>query len=247
MRMIIFALLLAISYAQTEYLNNSNSTNATLMGMAVGVQLEIDFKATRDCTNGKIQLSDISFFKSGEDVEVLDISVPGGRNPAGEYPARLIDGDSQTKWIDLQFTCAAGVKLLANLNEMPDSYVFTTANDFPERDPITWSTRACYGDYCHCSYENSVEAPSERFTNYATFTLPFCVPSKAPTQAPISFIGQDCAAYDSNVAMYELCLKSSVRRLQQDVIDLRLEINEMESFGETCDQVASSIENRACN
>jgi len=255
MRLFIIALLFAISYAQTDSsddyydldFKDSNSTNATLLGMAVGVQLEIDFRTTRGCSNGKIQLADIFFLRSGQDVEVLDIAVPGGRNPAGEFPARLLDNNTRTKWIDTQFTCAAGIKLLATLEEMPDSYTFTTANDFPERDPITWSARACYGDYCHCSYENNVEAPSGRYLNYTTFSLPFCVPSKAPTQAPISFVGHDCADYVNNVEYYELCLKSSLRRLHQDVIDLRQEMTELETFGETCDQIASSIENRACN
>jgi len=261
MRVFLLALLAAISYAQTDSsddldFKDSNSTNATLMGMAaaqiddqmnpIGVQLEIDFRTTRGCSNGKIQLADIFFLRSGQDVEVLDISVPGGRNPAGEFPARLLDNNTRTKWIDIQYTCAAGIKLLATLEEMPDSYTFTTANDFPERDPITWSARACYGDYCHCSYENNAEAPIGRYLNYTTFSLPFCVPSKAPTQAPISFVGHDCADY-VNVEYYELCLKSSLRRLHQDVIDLREEMTELETFGETCDQIASSIENRACN
>merc|ERR1719461_877586 len=230
MRVLLIALLAAISYAQTDSsddyydldFKDSNSTNATLLGMAVGVQLEIDFRTTRGCSNGKIQLADIFFLRSGQDVEVLDIAVPGGRNPAGEFPARLLDNNTRTKWIDTQFTCAAGIKLLATLEEMPDSYTFTTANDFPERDPITWSARACYGDYCHCSYENNVEAP---------------------TQAPISFVGHNCADYVNNVEYYELCLKSSLRRLHQDVIDLRQEMTELETFGETCDQIASSIEN----
>lgn len=63
------------------------------------------------------------------------VTNPGGNNPAAEGAIRAIDLNTATKWLDfnkgaLVFAFPAPVTI--------DSYTFATANDSPERDPVSW-------------------------------------------------------------------------------------------------------------
>ncbi len=85
-----------------------------------------------------VQLAEFVFLREGLalDTSGLTVTNPGGSNPNGEEPLRIIDGDPQTKWLDfnqqpLIFAFPDPV--------MIDSYRLTTANDFPDRDPLRWT------------------------------------------------------------------------------------------------------------
>lgn len=68
-------------------------------------------------------------------------SNPDGSNPSGEEPEYLIDDNITTKWTDLSFS-ANGQSVIVINNQVPinfDGYKYYTGNDFPERDPISWT------------------------------------------------------------------------------------------------------------
>lgn len=72
---------------------------------------------------------------------------PNGANPAGEESAYVIDGNTATKWVDYNFNLTSG-QTSGNSNLSIDvgdgnvisfnGYKWSTANDVPDRDPISW-------------------------------------------------------------------------------------------------------------
>ncbi|QJE94899.1 lectin-like domain-containing protein [Luteolibacter luteus] len=65
----------------------------------------------------------------------VTVTNPGGNSPGGEPPANVKDGSVETKWLDfnkeeLVFDFGSAVTV--------DGYNFATANDAPERDPVSW-------------------------------------------------------------------------------------------------------------
>jgi len=66
---------------------------------------------------------------------------PDGTNPSGEVSAKLVDDNILTKWTDTAFS-ANGQSVMIIDNQVPinfDGYKYYTGNDFPERDPISWT------------------------------------------------------------------------------------------------------------
>ena len=76
---------------------------------------------------------------SGTDITDLGgtISVQFNDSPAGEGFANLIDNSTQTKY--LTFNSSAWVQYQAPASYILDSYTITSANDAPERDPLSWT------------------------------------------------------------------------------------------------------------
>jgi hypothetical protein len=64
------------------------------------------------------------------------VTNPGGNTPAAEGVGNLIDGNYLNKWLNFNklnpviFDFGSPVTI--------DSYRWTTANDFPDRDPVAW-------------------------------------------------------------------------------------------------------------
>src|SRR5690606_22557348 len=84
-----------------------------------------------------VQASEFRLYRHGQALNLSQVIVanPGGNSPAAETPAKLIDGDTASKWLDLNrrsvtFRFPGAITI--------DSYSFTTANDFSERDPANW-------------------------------------------------------------------------------------------------------------
>lgn len=70
---------------------------------------------------------------------------PGGTSPGAEGPAGAIDANAATKWLDFNFsgsaTSLAGTStLLVDVGAAVtfNGYRWRTANDAPERDPVSW-------------------------------------------------------------------------------------------------------------
>lgn len=60
-------------------------------------------------------------------------------SPAAEQVAKIIDGNVNTKFLDFNYT--DGIGFTVNLNgtlKTASSMAFTTANDFPQRDPMNY-------------------------------------------------------------------------------------------------------------
>lgn len=72
---------------------------------------------------------------------------PGGNSPDTEEPDKMLDGSTGTKWVDTLFsqnlnTQAGMSALVIDMGQegrtIFDGYKWATANDEPERDPISW-------------------------------------------------------------------------------------------------------------
>lgn len=89
-------------------------------------------------TANSVQIAEINFLLSGNSVIGGGrpiVTNPGGINPSGEGPTNLVDGNASTKWLD--FNKGAAVFDFTDATQI-DSYSLITANDAPERDPVSW-------------------------------------------------------------------------------------------------------------
>jgi autotransporter-associated beta strand protein len=90
-------------------------------------------------TSNSIQVAEFLFRRAGAPVSWsgASVTVSGGNSPTNEPPANLIDGSAATKW--LNFNKFTPVLFTFPTPTGVDSYTFTTANDAPERDPVSWT------------------------------------------------------------------------------------------------------------
>ncbi len=75
----------------------------------------------------------------GQDITDLEgrISAQYSDSPTGEEVGKVIDNDTNTKY--LTFNPSGWVQFQANQAYAVNSYTLTAANDFEERDPISWT------------------------------------------------------------------------------------------------------------
>ena len=92
---------------------------------------------TRDPHCGCLQIAQlIAWDGGGRELRLVDARNPNGHNPPNEEPAKALDGNARTKWLDgrkgaLECRLEAGPSFIAR-------YAIATANDCPERDPVRW-------------------------------------------------------------------------------------------------------------
>ena len=71
------------------------------------------------------------------------ITNPNGNNPANEGPANLIDGNINTKVVDLDLDVNGSSVFIIDAGSgntlQADSYYYVTGNDAEQRDPISWT------------------------------------------------------------------------------------------------------------
>ena len=112
-----------------------------------------------------IQVSEFDLINDGNKVDYTNLTVsnPGGNSPFNEEPAKVIDGDTSTKWLDfniapLVFTFNAPVTI--------DSYNFATANDALGRTPISWTLKGSDdgATWIEIDSRSSVTPPGSFFT-----------------------------------------------------------------------------------
>lgn len=98
---------------------------------------------------GIIQAADVALYDAGvplpnwSDDPDISVTNPGGAGSDPEYgegPEKAYDGRDDTKWLDFAFGVDAESTLLIVFPEPVtfDSYAWTTGNDAPWRDPISW-------------------------------------------------------------------------------------------------------------
>lgn len=96
-----------------------------------------------------VQIADFELTRAGASLAWAtgtSASNPGGSNPGGEGPPNLVDADAATKVLDFNFS-SSSTSLTGSsvfMVTMPasrefDGYRFRTANDAPERDPVSWT------------------------------------------------------------------------------------------------------------
>lgn len=100
-----------------------------------------------------MQIADIGLYSSndGSGASVLassnptvDLQLPvlGARSPSGESPEKLLDGDSNTKFLNFGKENAGFIITPASGASVVGSFQLSTANDEASRDPASW---ALYG------------------------------------------------------------------------------------------------------
>ena len=117
----------------------------------------------------------VSHVRSGYNIQISELNLllnnvrvnfsgavataPGGSSPSGELPPKAIDNNVSTKWYSNVI-----VPLIVNFNSPThiNQYQFATANDSPQRDPISWTFEG--------SNDNNTWNILDTQTNYPTTT-----------------------------------------------------------------------------
>lgn len=89
-----------------------------------------------DAAANSVQVAEFDLLLGNRRVTGAVASNPGGRNPSGEGPQQGVDGDLQTKWLD--FNKSTPLVLDLGGPAVVDGYRLASANDAPERDPVSW-------------------------------------------------------------------------------------------------------------
>ncbi|MBC8125542.1 MAG: PQQ-dependent sugar dehydrogenase, partial [Gloeobacteraceae cyanobacterium ES-bin-144] len=129
-------------------------------------------------TADSVQLAEFHFRFAGDSIVGGGLPIvtnPGGNNPVGEGAPNLVDSNTSTKWLDKNklpavFDFVTPVEI--------DSYAFTTANDNPDRDPVSWTLEASDdGDsWLLLDTQTNYATTTDRFTA----TPPIVIPSLRP-------------------------------------------------------------------
>jgi len=96
-----------------------------------------------------VQISELTFWKGTGQVEMIDMTHAVAKNPTGELslhngPSNAIDGNTLTKWEDMQKQ-----KLIIEFPDVTDVYAYTfmTADDKPHCDPVRWKLEGSTDGY----------------------------------------------------------------------------------------------------
>ncbi len=73
----------------------------------------------------------------------VTVTNPGGSNPASETPPKLVDGNTGTKFLDLNTLSSRNTIVIFDFGsgntKRFNGYNWATANDVTSRDPRTWT------------------------------------------------------------------------------------------------------------
>jgi hypothetical protein len=91
-----------------------------------------------------VQASEFVFQLNGVDQSMVGATAtnPGGSNPSGEEPSKLIDNNTSTKGLDLNFVSNGSITNFIfqfPIKKSFDGYRWATANDEESRDPKSWT------------------------------------------------------------------------------------------------------------
>ncbi len=133
--------------------------------------------ALRQSTATSIQISEFAMISGTTRLTGATATNPGGLNNVGEGPAQAVDGNTATKWLDFN---KAPLVLNFGTPVSPDGYRFATANDFDERDPISWKLEGSANGTTWALLDSveSFPAPAGRLTFSGDIPLPSVI---APT------------------------------------------------------------------
>jgi hypothetical protein len=89
------------------------------------------------------QASEFVFALNGVDQSMGGVTIanPNGSNPVGEEVGKLIDGNTNTKWLDSNITTNSRADAIMDFGSQKtfDGYRWATANDEEGRDPKDWT------------------------------------------------------------------------------------------------------------
>lgn len=86
-----------------------------------------------------VQVTEIEFYFSGTKISTTGATAtnPGGSNPVGEEPDKIIDGSTATKWLDFNIQPVV-IDLGTGVRRVADAFRYCTGNDETGRDPLQW-------------------------------------------------------------------------------------------------------------
>jgi len=144
-----------------------------------------------DCSQDKVSLSEIWFYDSdGQAISYDELTVYEENSPGNERPSTLHDQNVVSKWLDFGMDCSTGKVITGSLPSYPASYHFSTANDSPERDPVSWKLTVCSTmGICVDDVRVNVGSPAARRAHYPTQLIgatyaPTGDPTTTPTTTP---------------------------------------------------------------
>jgi hypothetical protein len=120
------------------------------------------------------------------------------RYPANEAPAKVIDGDPATKYLNFGETKSGFIVTPALGASILDSFEITTANDAPERDPVVWMI---YGTNDAIVTVDNGDGLAENWTLICGGTL--ALPAERLTLGPLYLIANQAEAYTSYKMVFE--------------------------------------------
>ena len=116
--------------------------------------------------------STASILNVGDPVLAIHLGNSESSSPLVEGPANAVDGDALTKYLNFGRE-NSGLILMPSIGKVTvvESFVITTANDFPERDPVGW---ALYGTLDPITSANDSTGTEELWTliDMGTMDLP---------------------------------------------------------------------------
>ena len=132
-----------------------------------------------DATSNSIQISEFGFLDSGAEIDLSGVTVtnPGGRNPAAETAPKIIDGLTNTKWLDFN---KAPLVFDFGTTTTVSGYFFATPNDAADRDPLRWKMEGSTDGTTWVLLDNLIAdapVPADRQTFTGDFLLPASPPS----------------------------------------------------------------------
>eukprot|EP00754_Rhynchopus_humris_P050520 Rhum_TRINITY_DN9002_c0_g1::Rhum_TRINITY_DN9002_c0_g1_i1::g.31059::m.31059 len=96
-------------------------------------------KTRKEGTSQSFQVADLHFRLQADVLNLTELNATGGSesgdHPHAEGPTNIVDSNPATKCLDYKKQ-ALFVEFASDVTI--DSYTYTTANDFPERDPVRW-------------------------------------------------------------------------------------------------------------
>ena len=139
------------------------------------------------CCKHGVSLSEVRLFSDAANLPIESITNPGGYNPIGEVPSKLIDGlTAGSKWLDLNFTTHSYSELIIVVDDSlgaPTSLELIAGNTPDKRDPVSWTVEvldAC-GGFSEVLSVTQATAPDQRWSPYPEG--PFALRALTPTDA----------------------------------------------------------------
>jgi hypothetical protein len=169
-----------IDSSYNKNLLNNGATNSTDVPTYRYLRWLMTQTSGADIVDGAIQASDLVLLYNGATVSwgpSASATNPDGMSQPWEEASNLLDYISYTKWCETSFgTTSFGTSTVYIDNVNPivfNSYYYVTANDSPERDPVSW-TLAVSNDNSNWSIidtQSNVGITSSRQTNTQIFYI----------------------------------------------------------------------------
>ena len=152
------------------------------------------------------QISKITFYNNNNILPFTDaVASSNTRSPPNESPSNAISDNKKTKWLSYNSICSLYITFANPI--IMNQYSITTANDVPDRDPISWNLYSSTDNqkWNLIDSKEKYPMPMNRFTQTPIIdtninTKPIYTPTPTPTQ--ILNTSDSASAYDTYTINY---------------------------------------------